>query len=125
MSAIKLHLDEDADAHALLNALRHRGLDVSSSRELALLQCSDERQLAWAFEQGRAIYTYNASDFCRLHSEFIRHGRHHAGIVIGDQQVLSIGEETRRLLKISDARTAAEMGDNLEFLSNWSGAADL
>jgi hypothetical protein len=125
LSAIKLHLDEDADAHALLNALRHRGLDVSSSRELALLQCSDERQLAWAFEQGRAIYTYNASDFCRLHSEFIRHGRHHAGIVIGDQQVLSIGEETRRLLKISDARTAAEMGDNLEFLSNWSGAADL
>ena len=117
---MKLHLDEDADAHALLNALRHRGLDVSSSRELALLQCSDEKQLAWAFEQGRVIYTYNASDFCRLHSEFIRHGRHHAGIIIGDQQVLSIGEETRRLLKVSDARTAADMGDSLEFLSNWS-----
>jgi hypothetical protein len=120
---MKLHLDEDADAHALLNALRQRGLDVSSSRELALLQCSDEKQLEWAFKQGRAIYTYNASDFCRLHSEFIRHGRHHAGIIIGDQQVLSIGEETRRLLKISDARTAADMRDNLEFLSNWSGGA--
>lgn len=124
MSGIKLHLDEDADAHALLNALRQRGLDVSSSRELALLRCSDEQQLAWAFEQGRAIYTYNASDFCRLHSEFIRHERHHAGIIIGDQQVLSIGEETRRLLKISDARTSADMGDNLEYLSNWSGATD-
>jgi hypothetical protein len=35
------------------------------------------------------------------------------------------GEETRRLLRISDARTAAEMGDNLEFLSNWSGATGL
>lgn len=125
MSAIKLHLDEDADSHALLNALRHRGLDVSSSRELALLQCSDEEQLVWAFEKGRAVYTYNASDFCRLHSEFIRHGRHHAGIIIGDQQVLSIGEEMRRLLRISDARTADEMGDNLEFLSNWSGATGL
>ena len=117
---MKLHLDEDADAHALLSALRQRGLDVSSSRELALLQSSDEQQLAWASEQGRAIYTYNASDFCRLHSEFIRHGRHHAGIIIGDQQVLSIGEETRRLLKISEARTVAEMADSLEFLSNWS-----
>lgn len=125
MSAIKLHLDEDADSHALLNALRHRGLDVSSSRELALLQCSDEEQLVWAFEKGRAVYTYNASGFCRLHSEFIRHGRHHAGIIIGDQQVLSIGEEMRRLLRISDARTADEMGDNLEFLSNWSGATGL
>ena len=122
---MKLHLDEDADAHALLNALRQRGLDVSSSRELALLQCSDEKQLAWASEQGRAIYTYNASDFCHLHSEFIRHGRHHAGIIIGDQQVLSIGEETRRLLKISDARTVADMRDNLEFLSNWRGATGL
>ena len=122
MSAIKLHLDEDADAHALLNALRQRGLDVSSSRELALLQSSDEEQLTWAFEQRRAIYTYNASDFCRLHSEFIRHGRHHAGIIIGDQQVLSIGEVTRRLLRISEVRAAADMGDNLEFLSNWSDA---
>jgi hypothetical protein len=122
LSALKLHLDEDADSHALLNALRQRGLDVSSSRELALLQCSDEEQLTWAFEQRRAIYTYNASDFCRLHSEFIRRGRHQAGIIIGDQQVLSIGEVTRRLLRISEARAAADMGDNLEFLSNWSDA---
>ena len=125
LSALKLHLDEDADAHALLNALRHRGLDVSSTRELALLQCSDEDQLAWAFSQGRAIYTYNASDFCRLHSEIIRLGRHHAGIIIGDQQILSIGEEMRRLLRLSDARTAADMGDNLEFLGNWHGAPSL
>jgi hypothetical protein len=105
-----------------LNALRQRGLDVSSIRELALLQCSDEEQLTWAFEQRRAIYTYNASVFCRLHSEFIRHGRHHAGIIIGDQQVLSINEVTRRLLRISEVRAAADMGDNLEFLSNWSDA---
>lgn len=123
MSTLKLHLDEDADAHALLKALRQRGLDVSSSRELALLQSSDEGQLAWALEQGRAIYSYNASDFCRLHAEFIRHGRHHAGIIIGDQQTLSIGEETRCLLRISDARTAADMRGNLEFLSNWRSAA--
>ncbi len=30
LSAIKLHLDEDADAYALLRALRQRGLDVTS-----------------------------------------------------------------------------------------------
>ena len=84
------------------------------------MQCSDAEQLTWAVEQQRAIYTYNASDFCRLHSEFLRQGRHHAGIIIGDQQTASIGEELRRLIKVSEARTAANMKDSLEFLSNWS-----
>jgi hypothetical protein len=125
LSAISLHLDEDADAHALLNALRHRGLDVSSSRELGLLQCTDEEQLAWAFERTRVIYTYNASDFCRLHGEILRRERLHAGIIIGDQQALSIGEEMRRLLHISESRTVANMRDNIEFLSNWSNAAHI
>jgi len=55
----------------------------------------------------------------------MRHGRHHAGIIIGDQQVLSIGEEMRRLLKISDARTAADMRDTLEYLGNWSRTTGL
>jgi hypothetical protein len=120
LSALKIHLDEDADAYALLNGLRHRGLDVTSSRERGLLRCLDDEQLAWASEQLRAVYTYNAADFCRLHSEFLRHGRHHAGIIIGDQQTASIGEQIRRLIRISEARTAEEMKDALEFLSNWS-----
>lgn len=121
MSAIRLHLDEDADAHALMNALRHRGWDVTSSRERGLLRCSDEEQLVWAAEQGRAIYSYNASDFCRLHSEFLRQERHHSGIIIADQQTASRGEELRRLIRISEAKTAADLKDHLEFLSNWRG----
>ena len=119
LSDLKLHLDEDADAHALLNGLRHRGWDVTSSRERGLLRCTDEEQLVWTAEGGRTIYTYNASDFCRLHSEFLREGRHHAGIIIGDQQTVSIGEELRRLLRICEANTADDMRDSLEFLSNW------
>ena len=73
----------------------------------------------WAVQRGRTIYTYNASDFCRLHSELLREGRHHAGIIVGDQQTVSIGEELRRLLRICEAKTAEDMGDSLEFLSNW------
>lgn len=119
MSALRIHLDEDADAHALLSGLRHRGWEVTSSRERGLLRCSDEEQLVWASEQGRTLYTYNASDFCRLHSEFLHQGRHHAGIIIADQQTVSIGEEIRRLINLSDAKIATDMKDNLEFLSNW------
>lgn len=114
--------DEDADAHALLKALRDRGLDVSSSRELGLLRWSDEQQLTWALQETRVIYTYNAADFCRLHSQILRQQRHHAGIIIGDQQTLSIGDEMRKLLKIGESHTAVDLRDRLEFLSNWSTA---
>jgi len=120
LSAIRFHLDEDADAYALLNALRRRGLDVASSRERGLLGCTDEDQLSWATEQGRVIYTYNVADFCRLHSAFLEQSRPHRGIVIGDQQTISIGEEMRSLLKLSDAKTAEAMENSLEFLSNWT-----
>ena len=119
MSALKLHLDEDADGHALLRALRQRGLDVSSTGEQRLLQRSDREQLEWTTSQDRVIYTYNASDFCRLHTEFLQQGRHHSGIIIGDQQTLSIGEEMRRLLKLAQAKTAEDLRNQLEFLNNW------
>lgn len=120
MSVLRIHLDEDADAHALLTALRQRGQEVTSTREHGLLGFTDEQQLTWAREQHRVLYTYNASDFCRLHTEYLRSGRRHAGIIIGDQQTLSIGQEMRRLLKLSAAKSAEEMENNLEFLSNWA-----
>lgn len=112
-------MDEDTDAYALLSALRHRGLDVTSSGEQGLWQCTDREQLQWATKEGRSIYSYNVSDFCRLHSATLQQGRHHVGIIIGDQQTTSIGEEMRRLLKLSEARNAEEMKDRLEFLNNW------
>lgn len=84
-----------------------------------MLGCADAEQLDWATAQGRVIYTYNAGDFCRMHSEYVRRERRHAGIVIGDQQTGSIGQELRRLLKLTEAKTAEAMEDSLEFLSNW------
>ena len=40
----------------------------------------------------QVVYTYNAADFCRLHSAYLNESRHHSGIIIGDQQTISIGE---------------------------------
>ena len=94
-------------------------MDVTSTGEQGLSRCTDEEQLEWAAKQGRSIYSYNASDFCRLHSAALHRGFHHAGIIIGDQQTVSIGEEVRRLLKLGEAKSAEEMRDQLEFLNNW------
>ena len=92
MSEIRFHLDEDAEAHALIRALRSRGVDVATTAETGLTEASDADQLLWATGQGRTLLTYNAADFCRLHGKFVETGRHHAGIVIIEQQRLSIGE---------------------------------
>ncbi len=85
-----------------------------------MLGSTDEEQLTWAVQQRRVIYTYNAADFCRLHSVYVRGGLRHCGIIIGDQQTTSIGIEMRRLLRLAEARTAEAMGNRLEFLSNWA-----
>jgi hypothetical protein len=92
---------------------------VTSAGEAALLGQTDEAQLTWANERGLVLFTHNVGDFCRLHGQFLREGKTHAGIVLAEQGP-SVGERLRRLLKLNDARTAEEMRDRLEFLSNWA-----
>ena len=119
VSAIQFYCDEDAQNRALLKALRSRGVEVTSAGEAGLLGQSDEAQLAWANEQGLVLFTHNVGDFCRLHGQFLREGKPHAGIVVAEQGP-SVGERLRRLLKLNEARTAEEMRGQLEFLSNWA-----
>jgi len=115
----RLHLDEDAEAHALVRALRDRGVDVSTSNEAGLIEISDEEQLLWATGKRRVLLTYNAADFCRLHGEFIREGRHHAGIIVAEQQKLPVGEMMRRILRLRAGLDAEAMRNRLEFLNRW------
>lgn len=119
MSQLRFHLDEDTEAHALVRALRERGVDVTTTSEARLNEFDDEEQLIWTARQGRTLVTYNAADFCRLHTQFIAGGRHHAGIVIAEQQRLPVGEMMRCLLRLRAALDADTMRNRLEFLNRW------
>ena len=120
MSDIRLYLDEDVEAHALIRALRGRGVDVITTSEVGLTETSDEAQLIWAVQQGRVMLTYNAADFCRLHKLFIEAGRQHAGIIIAEQQRHSVGEMMRSVLRLMAARNLEAMKSRLEFLNRWA-----
>ncbi|MGH7135311.1 MAG: hypothetical protein ACREHD_06195 [Pirellulales bacterium] len=61
--------------------------------------------------------SFNVGDFVRLHGEWLRSGRHHAGLVVSEQRPL--GETLRRLLNLAAAFGAEDMCDRLEFLTNW------
>ena len=82
MSQIRLYVDEDAAAFALVEALRHRGVDVVTVLDAGMASATDEQQLVIATSQGRAIYSHNVGDFCRLHREFLVQSRQHAGIIL-------------------------------------------
>ncbi len=115
--AVRLYLDEDAQRTSLIRALRARQIDVLTANESELVGVSDGEQLAFAAGQNRVIFTFNRGDFMRLHTQYLKDGHHHAGIIISDQ--LEIGVVIRRLLKLLDAKTAEQMQDGVEFLGSW------
>ena len=119
MTNIRLYFDEDAMDQDLVQALRARGVDVMTPLETGGAGREDEQQLAFATAQGRVLYTFNAGDFYHLHTSYLTQGKHHAGIIIAPQQRYAVGEQMRRLLRLTAARSAEEMQDRVEFLSAW------
>lgn len=115
----RLYIDEDAMDDDLVQSLRLRGVDVQTALDAGLVGRPDDEQLAHAGAEGRILYTFNVGDFMHLHGEYVTAGRAHAGIVFGDQQRFSVGEQMRRLLRIIALRSAEEMRNGYEFLSAW------
>src|SRR4030042_6474537 len=97
MSAIRFCTDEDVYA-ATVVALRRAGLDAISTPESGRLGQSDEGQLDWAATEGRVLVAFNVGHFAALHAAWLRHDRHHAGIVLSSQSPL--GDLVRRLLHL-------------------------
>lgn len=71
MSQIKLYIDEDAEDSDLVAALRSRGVAVITVLDAGLAGVSDEEQLGFATARGCVLYTFNVSDFYRLHTHWV------------------------------------------------------
>ena len=119
MATIRLYIDEDSMDRGLLRALRARGVDVITALDEGMIERSDADHLDHAVAQGRVLYTCNVADFYRLHSLFLTQGKFHAGLILAPQQRYSIGEQTRRLLKLVNTKSAEEMKNHMEFLQAW------
>lgn len=115
---IRLYLDEDVHKR-VASALQLRGFDVLTAHSLQRWGLEDEEQLAYAALEKRALFTYNASDYLRLHQEWLRQGREHYGIVVSAQ--LPIGETVRRLLNLLNRVTGDEMRNQFRWLQAFKG----
>ncbi len=107
---IRFHLDEHCPA-ALAEALRRRGIDVTTAVSAGLLQSSDEEHLSFAGAEGRVIFTQD-EDFLALHAS----GVSHAGIAYCHQEARSLGDIIRGLVLIWEIYEPVEMANRVEWL---------
>lgn len=113
---LRLYVDEDAMARALVQGLRARGVDVLTVLDAGLSEQDDRAQLAYAAAHGRALYTFNVAHFYRLHAEWLAQGQPHAGIIVVHRQRYTVGEQIRRLLRLINTHSAEAMQNVLHFL---------
>jgi hypothetical protein len=117
VTSIKLYLDEDVEVF-LADAVRRRGYEANTTRDCGNLGSPDRAQVAFALQNSFVILTHNVRDFPRLHYEIIGRNEHHSGFIIAKKESATI--LLRRLLKLLTEKSAEDMQDGLEYLSNWS-----
>lgn len=79
---MKLYLDDDSIAPALVLALRKAGHDVRTPAEAGLSGAPDPVHFRRAVREGRAILSRNYTDFEDLHHLIIDAGGGHPGVFI-------------------------------------------
>lgn len=104
---------------ALKRALRDHSIDVISATEADMLARLDPEHLDYAAREGRVLFSFNISDYCKIHAEWLSAGRNHAGLLLAVQKKYSVGEQLRRLSRLVRERSAESMRDHVEFLSDW------
>jgi hypothetical protein len=113
---VKLYSDEDVDP-ALALGLRQDGYDALSSHEAGRTnqKISDEDQLIYAVQQGRAILSFNTADFIKLDREWKAAGKRHYGIIVS-LRINDVGELLRRVKKHLDTVSPAQQENILLWL---------
>jgi predicted nuclease of predicted toxin-antitoxin system len=113
---IKLYLDENVP-EAVSVALRLRGYDVVTVKEVGRKGLSDIEQFKYVSSENRVILTFNIADFYKIHLKFMREGTEHAGIILSKQ--LPIGTIVKALLKLLSDIKYEKVKNNIIWLSDW------
>ena len=109
MSSVRFYLDEHV-GNAVANGLRQRGVDVVTVVDVGTTSQTDEAHIAFALNEGRAIFTQDG-DFLRLAAS----GISHAGIIYAPQGT-PIGMIVRGLLLIHNVLSARELAGRIEYI---------
>lgn len=113
---VKIYTDEDVDKDLAIQ-LRNHGYDALSCQEAGKANAgrSDEEQLQFASQAGRAILVFNKKDYIPIDRAWKTRGEDHHGIILADQ--LRLSELVRRTRKHLDAITAAQQHNTVLYLA--------
>ena len=112
-SSPKLLLDEHIWAY-LAKILREQGFDVIHANEVDLIATPDDKIMAYAVGEHRAIVTFNIKDYIPLAIQYVEDGKEHYGVVVSKE--LSHGELKRRVIKLLENVTAEELMNAVRYL---------
>jgi predicted nuclease of predicted toxin-antitoxin system len=116
VALIRLYTDEQISP-ALAQMLRARGFDAVTVFDVGMIGKSDPEQLAYAVTEKYTLLTFNVRDFVPLHSEFMKAGQTHSGIILSTQ--IDLPTLIKRMLNLLNTLTAEEMKNRLEWLNSY------
>lgn len=112
---IRLYADENVDDR-IIRGLRHRGIYIVTVFDTGMSGKPDLEQLSYAAENSLVLLTSD-QDFLSLHSQWLREGKPHAGIIYYSQFHVVVGTCIWGVKVIADILTEEEMKNHLEFIS--------
>jgi len=110
VESLRFHLDEHVNP-AVAEALRQRGIDVTTTVKAGLRGADDQSHIVYAWGERRVIVTHD-DDFLRWHSR----GVPHAGIACCHPMRRSLGQIVETLVLMHELLTQEEMIGQVQFL---------
>ncbi len=111
---MRLYLDEHVPV-TLAPALTAHGVDCLTTQQAGRLGQSDEEQLAFATQNGRALLTFNRKDFLLLARQWHDDRRTHAGLILAPE--LPLSELLRRFRRFLRDHEHSDLTNQVLWLS--------
>ncbi|OGW65611.1 MAG: hypothetical protein A3H49_03225 [Nitrospirae bacterium RIFCSPLOWO2_02_FULL_62_14] len=111
---MRLYLDEHVPV-SVAPALAAHGVDCLTTLQAHNLGLSDEDQLAFAAENGRAFVTFNRKDFISLARQWQDQGRSHAGLILSRE--LPVPELLRRFRRFLQRHQSDDLTNQVLWLT--------
>ena len=109
----KLLLDEHIWAY-LATLLREQGFDVVHVNEVDFDATPDDKIMAYAVGEHRAVVTFNIKHYIPFSIQYYEDGKEHYGVVVSKE--ISRGELKRRVTTLLENVTAEELMNAVRFL---------